>query len=242
MKNRNRALEVLFEDDALVAISKPAGVASTHDGARPGEPEVCALLEPHFGDLWPVHRLDRDTSGAMVLARTEASHRALNAQFQDRDVAKTYHAILVGSPGWEERTADAPLLADGDRRHRTIVDVGRGKPAVTGFRVLRRFKRHALVEAQPRTGRTHQIRAHAALLGNPVAMDALYGDGKPILLSELKRNYRIHEEREEIPLIGRLALHALRLQFTHPVTGEPVEIEAPYPKDFNAAVNQLSKL
>lgn len=241
MKRSHRPIEVLIEDDALIVIAKPAGVASAHDGARPGEPDVRAALEPHFGALWLVHRLDRDTSGAMVLARTEDAHRALSAQFEDRDVAKTYHAIVSGSPSWETRTADAPLLVDGDRRHRTVIDAAHGKPALTDFRVLRRFKGFTLVEAQPHTGRTHQIRAHAALLGTPVAVDALYGDARPIMLSELKRNYRANAATE-IPLIGRLALHALRLQFTHPVSGEPIEIEAPYPKDFNAAVNQLSKL
>jgi RluA family pseudouridine synthase len=241
MKRARRAIEALFEDASIIAISKPAGIASTHDGARPGEPDVRAWLEPRYGRLWPVHRLDRDTSGVMVLARTEDAHRALSMQFEHRDAAKVYHAIVVGSPAWEARTADAPLLIDGDRRHRTVVDAGRGKPAVTDFKVLRRFKRFALVEARPHTGRTHQVRVHLALLGAPVAVDALYGDGKPILLSELKRNYRTNDERE-IPLIGRLALHALALRLTHPATGADLEIEAPYPKDFNAAVNQLGKL
>lgn len=241
LRVRAGAMQVLFADDGLVAVNKPAGVSSVHDSARPNEPDLHALLEPQFGQLWPVHRLDRDTSGVILFALDEATHRALSERFEGRAVIKTYHAIVVGSPSWEERTADAPLLVDGDRRHRTLIDATRGKPAVTHFRVLQRLKRFTLVEAIPETGRTHQIRVHAALLGNPVAVDELYGDGKPIFLSQLKRDYRANDEHE-IPLIGRLGLHAFRLELAHPATGEPLHIEAPYPKDFNATVKQLAKL
>lgn len=238
---RSRRVDVLHEDDHLVAVNKPAGVTSAHDAARPDEPDLRALLEARFGRLWLVHRLDRDTSGVIVFARNEAAHRALSEQFEGRDVMKIYHALLVGNPAWTERTADAPLLVDGDRRHRTVVDAVRGKPSVTHFRVLQRLKRYALVEAIPETGRTHQIRVHAALLGHPIAADDLYGDGKPIFLSQLKRDYRSNSA-EEIPLIGRTALHARRLKLMHPVTGEPLDLFAPYAKDFNAAVRQLEKL
>ncbi len=241
MKNSRKAIQVLFEDNDLIAVAKPAGIPSVHDGNRPKDADLVSLLEPAYGRLWPVHRLDRDTSGVILFARNEDAHRALSAQFEDRDVHKIYHAILAGTPAWDERTADAPLLPDGDRRHRTLVDANKGKPARTQFQVLQRLKRFALVEAAPETGRTHQIRAHAAMLGLPVAVDTLYGDGKPIYLSQFKRNYRANAA-EEIPLIGRLALHALRIQFTHPVGGEVLEVEAPYPKDFNATVNQLGKL
>jgi RluA family pseudouridine synthase len=241
MKNPFKAIEALYADDWLMAVSKPAGVTSAHDGHRPSEPDLRAFLEPGWGALWTVHRLDRDTSGVILFARSEEAHRQLSRQFEGHETRKTYHAIVVGSPNWETRDVDAPLLVDGDRRHRTLVDAHKGKPALTRFKVLQRLKRFALVEAQPETGRTHQIRAHAALLGAPIVADALYGDGKPIYLSEFKRGYRANAA-EEIPLMGRLALHALRLQFTHPESGEPLDIEAPYSKDFHATVNQLAKL
>lgn len=239
--SRPRRIDILHEDENLIAVNKPAGVTSVHDGARPDEPDLRALLEARFGYLWPVHRLDRDTSGVIVFARNEVAHRALNDQFEGRDVTKIYHALLLGNPTWTERTADAPLRVDGDRRHRTIVDAIGGKPSVTHFRVLQRLKRYTLVEAIPETGRTHQIRVHAALLGHPIAADNLYGDGKPIFLSQLKRDYRANDA-EEIPLIGRTALHARRLKLTHPATGEPLDLLAPYAKDFNAALRQLEKL
>ncbi len=238
---RLRRIDVLYDDDHLIAVNKPAGISSAHDAARPDEPDLRALLEARFGPLWPVHRLDRDTSGVIVFARNEAAHRLLSEQFEGRDVTKIYHALVVGNPSWAERTADAPLRVDGDRRHRTVVDAVRGKPSVTHFRVLQRLKRYSLVEAVPETGRTHQIRVHAALLGHPIAADDLYGDGKPIFLSQLKRDYRA-TGAEEIPLISRTALHARRLKLYHPATHELLDLLAPYAKDFNATVKQLEKL
>ncbi|MCS7055176.1 MAG: RluA family pseudouridine synthase [Thermoflexales bacterium] len=236
-----RRIDVLYEDDDLIAVNKPAGVTTAHDAARPDELDLQALLEARFGRLWLVHRLDRDTSGIIVFARNEVAHRALSEQFEGRGVTKIYHALLVGNPTWTERTADIPLRVDGDRRHRTVVDVVCGKPAVTHFRVFQRLKRYALAEAIPETGRTHQIRVHAASLGHPIAADELYGDGKPIFLSQLKRDYR-PSNSEELPLIGRVALHARRLKLTHPLTGAALDLLAPYAKDFNAAVKQLEKL
>ena len=236
-----RGIEIIYEDEAILVVNKPAGVASVADGNRPEEPPLNEQLEPAFGRVWTVHRLDRETSGAIVLARNEDAHRILNEQFEQRDVAKTYHAIVVGKPDWTEREVNAPLRVNADRQHRTIVDRNGGKPASTQFKMLQRLARFTLLSAQPMTGRTHQIRVHAQFLGLPLACDPLYGNGQPILLSEFKRSYRTgaHEER---PLIERLALHAVELELTHPVTQERMTFEAPYPKDFRATVAQLGKL
>jgi RluA family pseudouridine synthase len=230
---------VLYADDSLLVINKPAGLPALPDGYQAEAPHLRSVLEPVYGRLWMVHRLDRDTSGVVVLARSPQAHRVLNTQFQERQTAKIYHALVIGSPGWEERLVDAPLLPDGDRRHRSIVSV-QGKPAVTLFRVLERFSGYALVEAQPKTGRTHQIRLHLAHLGHPIVADGLYGDGEGLFLSALKPGYRVGKAGESA-LLGRLGLHAWSLAFAHPLNGEQVSFIAPYPDDFQAALRQLRK-
>jgi RluA family pseudouridine synthase len=235
---------VLYEDDAILVVSKPAGLVTVPDGYDVEGPDLIRVLEPHHGELWAVHRLDKETSGVIILARNEAAHRSLSMQFEDRDVAKVYHALVKGQPSWNERDISAPLRVDADYRHRTVVDHERGKRAVTSFRVLERFGRSqihlALLEARPETGRTHQIRVHLLTLGFSVVADSLYGTAAPILLSAIKRRYHGDEE-DEHPLLERLGLHAYQLTITHPVTGAVMSFEAPYPKDISATLNQLHK-
>ena len=237
-------LPVLFEDESMLAVNKPAGLLSLPDGYIPDAPDLLTVLQPSFGDLWIVHRLDRETSGVVVLARNEKAHAALNGQFENRQVSKVYHALVAGNPIWTERSISAPLRVDADRYHRTLIDQEEGKPAETSFKVLERFgrqsKRYTLVEAHPLTGRTHQIRVHLAALGVPVAVDALYGTKTPIMLSDIKRGYRGDPETER-PLLDRLGLHACQLTVQHPVTGESITFEAPYSRDIAATLNQLRK-
>ena len=212
---------VLWSDETLLVVNKPAGLPTLPDGYDPTAPYLGGILTPTFGRLWVVHRLDRHTSGVVVFARTSQAHRLLNSQFEGRQVSKVYHALVVGNPDWAEKTVQEPLLANGDRRHRTIVDAQKGKTAETSFRVLEQFGGYALIEAVPHTGRTHQIRAHLAFLGFPVVADKLYGGGL-----------------EQLPL-ERTALHASRLTINHPTSGERIAFEAPYPEDFRAALDQL---
>ena len=228
---------ILHADDSVLVVNKPAGLPALPDGYNPEVPYLRSVLEPDYGRLWVVHRLDKETSGVMVLARSPQAHRALNTQFQERQTGKVYHALVIGSPDWAERLIDAPLMPNGDRRHRSVISE-QGKPAVTLFRVLEKFAGYSLVEAQPRTGRTHQIRAHLASLRTPIVADGLYGDGQGIFLSALKPGYRGGEAGERA-LLGRLGLHAWSLAFAHPLSGEQVCFIAPYPKDFQAALQQL---
>lgn len=231
---------ILYLDELLLAINKPPGLSSLPDGYDLQAPHVRSILEPELGRLWMVHRLDKETSGVMVLARTAGAHRELNGQFERHEVEKVYHALVVGNPVWEQFRADQPLRVDGDRRHRTLVDAQGGKPAVTHVAVLERFGGYSLVEARPETGRTHQVRAHLAALGHPLVGDTLYGKNPGLYLSELKPGFG-KEGCVECALIRRVGLHARRLRFVHPGTGEAQTIEAPYAKDFNAALRQLRR-
>jgi tRNA pseudouridine32 synthase/23S rRNA pseudouridine746 synthase len=231
---------VLYADKALLAVNKPAGLPVLPDGYHPQAPYLKSVLEPEFGRLWIVHRLDRYTSGALLLARSAAAHRGLNDQFANHQVVKVYHALVAGEPAWEAIKVDLPLRPDGDRRHRTLVDPQAGKPAVTRLRVMERFGGFALVEARPETGRTHQIRAHLASQGYPLVADSLYGDGLGINLSRLCPA-RFDPEHPEVPLFNRLGLHACSLSLAHPATHQPFQVDAPYPPDFTGVVSRLQR-
>jgi RluA family pseudouridine synthase len=232
--------EILFEDHHILVVAKPAGLLTVPDRYVPDAPNLVTWLKRERSDVFVVHRLDRDTSGLVLLALTPDAHRVLSVQFTNRQVRKQYLALVDGSPAWDDRTLDLPLRADADRRHRTRVDPTGGKDARTHVTVVERFDSYALVQAVPETGRTHQIRVHLAEAGHPIVSDPLYGDGEPLFLSSFKRRYKPgrHEER---PLVGRTALHASELSFTHPATGEMTSYSAPLPRDMNAAVRQLAR-
>ena len=235
---------VLWSDESLLVVNKPAGLLAI-PGGQGTDPHLAEVLEPAFGSLWIVHRLDRHTSGAIVLARTPAAHRALNTQFEEHRVHKVYHALALGDPAWDEHTVELPLIPDGDRRHRTVVATAggtsrRAKPSRTRFCVMERFGAYALVEALPTTGRTHQIRAHLAASGLPIVADDLYGGGAGLFLSSIKPAYRPGKHAER-PLLGRVGLHAWTLEFLHPQSQETLRVEAPYPKDLGAALRQLRR-
>jgi tRNA pseudouridine32 synthase/23S rRNA pseudouridine746 synthase len=220
-------IPILYRDDVLLVINKPSGLPSLPDGYDPSAVHVRSLLEPHFGRVWIVHRLDRGTSGVLLLARSAEAHRALNSQFDQRQVSKVYHALVYGSPKWESRTVDLSLRVDVGHKHRTAIDARRGKPAVTHLRVLERLGAFSLVEAIPETGRTHQIRAHLAALGYPLLADELYGRSP---------------EGDQPPGLGRLGLHAFQLEIEHPLQHTRLHFEAPYPEDFTQALEQLRQL
>lgn len=217
-------LEILFIDACLLAVNKPPGLLALNDGYDPTLPHLRSLLEPDYGRLWIVHRLDRDTSGLMLLARSAAAHKKVNNQFASHQVSKVYHALASGVPVWDEQTLDVPLRTNVGRRRRTAVDLERGKAALTHLRVLERFSRETLLEACPVTGRTHQIRAHLFAAGYPLLGDRLYGPPNG-------------GSRPQV--IDRLGLHALSLDLRHPESGEQLTLVAPYAADFAAALAQF---
>ena len=141
-------IPILYQDEALLVGDKPAGLPTLVDGYQPDAPYLVGLLKARFEALWVVHRLDRETSGVMVLARSAEAHRSLNTQFEQRQAHKLYHALAIGAPEWDETTVTLPLRPNGDRRHRTLIDPRLGKPAATRLRVIERYAAAAWVECQ----------------------------------------------------------------------------------------------
>lgn len=231
---------VLWIDDDLLVINKPAGLLTTQHGYDPDQPFLGGMLTQVYGSIWTIHRLDRDTSGVIAFARNADSHRSLNTQFEQRQTTKIYHALIVGEPDWSEMSIDLPLRVNGDRQHRTVIDRREGKSSCTDVLVLERLGGYALVEARPRSGRRHQIRAHLAARGYPVVADPLYGDGRMLMLSAIKPGYK-PSGKGESALLGRLGLHARELMFKHPSDGRSVQFQAPYQKDFQRTLRQLHK-
>jgi RluA family pseudouridine synthase len=237
----NTKLDILYSDDSIVVVDKPSGILSIPDRYDPDAPVALSFLEDDFGKLYVVHRIDKDTSGVLIYARDEESHRLLNAQFYSRAVEKSYLAIVRGRTEQDAWECGEPLLADADRAHRTLIDKRNGKVAFSRFETLERYREYSLVRVSPETGRTHQVRVHCAATGYPIAADPLYGDGKPVLLSQIKRKWK-GDPFEERPLLARTALHAEKVAFAHPKTSLPLVMEASLPKDMAALLQQLRKI
>lgn len=228
--------EIIHEDDDLVLVNKPSGWLSIPD--RSGETRNCisAFLKNSRKEIYNVHRIDRDTSGILVYAKNAKAHQHLNLQFFNRSVKKTYHALLVGDIASAKQT-EFPL----EKTTRGLVKVSNsGKAAKSHFEPIERFGSWTFCEVTITTGRTHQIRVHAAHIGHPLVGDSLYGDEKPLDIYQIKRiPHQGNDDRRA--LISRVALHAHRLVFVHPASGATMDAIAEHPKDFKATLNQLRK-
>ncbi len=234
--------QVVFEDDDLIAFDKPSGLLAVPDRWDAALVNLMQLVHDRLDPQWAnVHRLDRETSGVMLLAKHSSALRHVSEQFEFQQVRKTYLALVQPSPADEHGTIDAPLVDD-ERKPGRMRVAAHGKPSQTDYGVLERLRpAFGWVELHPRTGRTHQLRVHLALLGCPIVADALYGSGTSVLLSDLKRNYKPTGDQER-PLLDRLALHAASLTLTHPTSGKPLTISAPLPKDLQVLLKQLRKI
>ncbi|MGE0771602.1 MAG: RluA family pseudouridine synthase [Cyclobacteriaceae bacterium] len=233
-RNDPLADQVLFENEDYIIINKPPFVSTLQDRHEPAN--VLDLVREWESDAQVGHRLDKDTSGCLAIARHPEAYRHLSMQFEHRTVEKVYHAVCDGLHRFDQVVVQAPIekLNDG-----TVKLSREGKNAETSFSTLQVFKQHTLVECRPVTGRMHQIRIHLSYLGAPITGDDLY-DGKPFYLSSVKRGFNLKKTDEEQPLMKRMALHAHTIRFAG-LKGEKIDISAPYPKDFAALLRQLGQ-
>jgi len=239
-------LDVLYEDEHMLAINKPPDMVVHPAKGHQSGTLVNALvghtqtLSSAYGELRAgiVHRLDRDTSGVILAAKTDAAHSALAKQFEARTVEKHYLAVVEREPQLDADLIDAPLGRS--RRHPEAMAIRHdGKPAQSIYRVQRRFRGFALLDVELLTGRTHQIRVHLVHIGHPVVADSLYGTRGALYRSDLLGR---PPAEDEPPLIERQALHAHRIAIAHPATGERVEFTAPLPHDIEALLAALEEL
>lgn len=230
---------IIAETKDWVAINKPSGLLSIPD--REGkEISLKTLLREKYGEIFTVHRLDRETSGLIIFARTEQAHKYLSKQFEERQTIKIYQGLVNGSPEKKQGTIDAPI-AEHPAQNGTMIIHRKGKESLTDYEVLENFGIYSFLQFNLHTGRTHQIRVHMKDIGHPIVCDPLYGDGKPVLVSSLKSKFKLSKDtEEERPILNRLALHAFRLSFTD-ITGNRVDLEAPVHKDMRATLQQLEK-
>lgn len=230
---------VISETEYWIAINKPSGLLSIPD--REGkEISLKTILKEKFGDIFTVHRLDKDTSGLIVFAKNEEAHKHLSKQFEERQTKKIYLGFVIGCPEKQQGSIDSPI-AEHPAQNGTMIIHRKGKDSLTDYEVLEDFGIYSFLQFRIHTGRTHQIRVHMKDIGHPIVCDNIYGDGKPVLVSSLKSKFKLSKsEEEERPILNRLALHAYQLSFID-IDGKAIELEAPIHKDMRATLQQLQK-
>ena len=237
-------IDILYSDEDIVVINKPSGMLSIPDRFEASKENLSVLLKTHFnGDIFVVHRIDRETSGILCFARTADAHKHLNNQFLLHKVDKTYYAFIDGHLDEEEGTIDARIAPHPYQEGKMIAGKV-GKDALTHFKVLEKFRLGSFVEIKIETGRTHQIRTHFKYINHPLLVDSIYGKREAVFGKDIKgHKYHaiIKPEEEDRPLLHRLSLHAGKLGLMHPTKEIKMEWEAPLPKDMKATLNQLKK-
>ncbi len=235
MKSINYKDLLLFEDDNYLALNKPPMISTIPD--RIGkDPNILSILKKEYPEIKVCHRLDKDTSGVILFAKNKETQRHLSFQFSRREIIKEYHAVTMGQHKFEEEIVRGAIYFNGNKAY---IDIRKGKKAKTLFYTEKIFDGYTLLNCKPITGRTHQIRIHASCKKASLIGDHKYR-GKDIYLSELKNNYKLKNEIEELPIIKRVALHAYKITFKN-LDGDNISIVAPYAKDFNLLLKYLEK-
>jgi 23S rRNA pseudouridine1911/1915/1917 synthase len=251
---------IIYEDADYVVLDKPSGMLVIPGRFDNGAVSLQELLKQKYGAIFTVHRLDKDTSGVICFAKNAEAHKHLNLQFDNHEVRKTYLAFTCGVFKRHEDAISIPLSPNPKKKGTMVAD-RRGKKSITYYKVLEQFNEFAFVQVMPRTGRTHQIRAHFAAIGHPLAIDPLYKKWalanapyagrkqriqidphtpvtKELFVTDIQKGY---EGPKGEPLIARLTLHSWKLVFKHHLTGAEVEVIAPKHSDFDLFLEELRK-
>ena len=231
-------LPIIFENDQFIVLNKPAGLLSIPDRTQ-SQISLKDMLRQKYSNIFTVHRLDRETSGIIVFAKEEATHKELSQLFEGREVEKYYEGLVHGILDPQSGSIDAPIMEHPGKKGTMIIHA-KGKPSLTDYEALESFRSYTWTKFRIHTGRTHQIRVHLTYIGHSLVCDELYGDPQPIYVSALKRNYNLSKkEEEERPILKRIALHSSSLKFT--LNNEIFEFTAEAPKDLRALLQQLRK-
>lgn len=232
------SIDIILENPDFIAVNKPSGLLSIPD--RMGvEVSLKDLLKQKYGQIYTVHRLDKDTSGIIIFAKNETSHKALSALFESREMEKFYLGLVQGQMMNPSGSIDAAIMEHPGKTTKMMTHV-KGKPSLTDYEVQEQFRLYSWVRFQIHTGRTHQIRVHMQHIGHSIVCDEIYGDPKPLLLSSIKKNFKLAKvAEEEKPILSKLALHSSQLNFSY--EGVAYSLEAPLPKDLRAVLQQLKK-
>lgn len=229
----------IFENDYFIVLNKPAGVLSIPDRMQ-SEPSLKDMLIKKYGTIFTIHRLDRETSGIIIFAKNEATHKYFSKQFEERTVEKYYLGLVHGTMPEKTGSMDGAIMEHPVFKGQMVINQ-KGKPSLTSYEVVEELGKYSLVKFQIHTGRTHQIRVHCKNIGHPIACDPLYGDGQPVLLSSIKKKYKLSKhDLEERPMLNRVALHSCELKFKDE-EGKDFDLVAELPKDIRALIQQLKK-
>ncbi len=239
MAKRNNFKDwIILETEDYVFINKPAGISSLKERGNQNSDDILSLARLYQADMKLCHRLDKYTSGVMLLAKNEEALRSASIQFQRKEVGKLYHTLTQGSSKLDNEIVELPILID-EKRRTVRINKNLGKKSKTSFRTLQSFKGYSLIECTLFSGRMHQIRIHLSSIGHPIIGDGLYG-GKLLRLSQIKHKYNYNRTGEEQPIIKRFALHSFELTLKD-LDGKEVCVKADYPKDFNVLLQALTK-